>query len=250
VSLVSGHLGGANDLARSVALVTGGSAVISTATDLAGAPALEIVARDLGLVPESLRPLPAAAAALVDGAPLPVYDPMGLFLPALAQWPDLFIPAGDPGRLPEGGPSVSVDCRLRDLPSGCLALRPPVLAAGLGCHRDCPPEVLSDLLLAALREAGLSPKSVAVLATIDRRASAELAPAALSAAWGKPLIGYEPRALAGVDVPTPSEAVARNIGVASVCEAAAILAARGGPLLAPKRKGEGATCALALIRST
>jgi cobalt-precorrin 5A hydrolase len=242
ISLVSGHLGGANDLARSVALITGGQAVVTTATDLCGAPALEVLARDLGLVPESLEPLAAVSRTLVDGGAVPVFDPGGFLWPSLANWPELFQRAGAG---PAPGPSVAVDWREGGAPEGALTLRPPALALGLGCHLSATAEELEELASLALKEASLSQKSVKLLATIDSRAGA--APRGLARAWGLPLLSYGREALGAVIVPNPSETVKKNIGVPSVCEAAAILAARGGPLLAAKRKGPRATCAAALI---
>ena len=61
------------------------------------------------------------------------------------------------------------------------------------------------------------------------------------------LLALSRESLSRANVPNPSETVLRNMGVPSVCEAAAIVAARGGPLAAPKRKSGRATCALALI---
>ena len=49
ISLVSGHIGGANELARKVASITGGQAVITTASDLQDKPAIDLAAKSAGL---------------------------------------------------------------------------------------------------------------------------------------------------------------------------------------------------------
>ena len=54
--------------------------------------------------------------------------------------------------------------------------------------------------------------------------------------------------LAQVDVPTPSETVAKHVGTPSVCEAAALLASNHGKLLLPKVKGKNFTLAVAIDR--
>jgi cobalt-precorrin 5A hydrolase len=245
ISLLSGHLGGANELARRVALLTGGLPVITTATDLQRVPALEVLAADLGLGFQDLSPLAAISRTLTEGGKIDVYDP-GLFLrPALGAWPGLFEFPGEPPT--ENRPSVSVDYRLRPLPRECLALRPPALAVGLGCHRDCPPPELLALVEGSMGDAGLSTRSVAALATVDSRGGPDLAPAALAKLWRVPLLTFGPGRLSAVGTPNPSETVLRRIGAPSVCEASAILAARMGPLIMDKRKGARATCAVALM---
>jgi cobalamin biosynthesis protein CbiG len=245
ISLLSGHLGRANDLALAVAAATGGQAVINTATDIEGVPALEALAADLGLRCPDLGPLPAISRRLCEGLRVTVHDPHGFLAPSLAGWPGLFEFAARPAG--EAGPSVVADYLAYPVPAGTLVLRPPALAAGLGCHRDCPPGELEDLLTASLGQAGLDRLSVAVLATLDSRGQAGLAPALLAGKWGLPLLTYAPAELSSVEAPTPSETVLRRIGAASVCEASARLAARMGPLLVNKRKGARATCAVALI---
>jgi cobalt-precorrin 5A hydrolase len=246
VSLLSGHLGRANDLARMVAGVTGGQAVITTATDLERVPALEVLAADLGLRAPDLGPLPPVSRSLCEGRPIPVHDPFSWLWPSLTAWPGLFRRLDRP---PENGPSVSVDHRILPLPPGCLVLRPPALAIGLGCHRDCPVEELTCLVDRTLEEDGLSADSAALLATIEARGLPGLAPALAAARWRLPLLTYSPAELSSVEAPNPSETVLRRIGVASVCEASARLAARMGPLIVSKRKSARATCAAALISS-
>ncbi|MDR0620834.1 MAG: cobalamin biosynthesis protein, partial [Deltaproteobacteria bacterium] len=245
VSLLSGHLGGANDLARKVAVLTGGQAVITTATDLQRVPALEVVATDLGLKFAHLAALPAISRTLSEGGKIGVHDPGDFLWPSLTAWPELFFRR--PGPPEENLPSVSVDWGLSPLPSATLALRPPALAVGVGCHRDCPADELGELAESALREGRLSSQAVAVLATVQSRGDPDLAPAKLAKRWRVPLITYATERLSAVGTPNPSETVLRRIGAASVCEASAILAARMGPLLVDKRKAARATCAVALI---
>jgi cobalt-precorrin 5A hydrolase len=118
---------------------------------------------------------------------------------------------------------------------------------GLGCHKKINPDELEELGLKTLEENSLALSSVNFLATISSRAIPEEAPAALAKRWNIPLMAYTNEELSKVSVPTPSETVMRRIGVPSVCEAAAVLAARRGPLVVPKKKGARATCAVAKI---
>ncbi len=133
---------------------------------------------------------------------------------------------------------------------------PPTLWLGVGCERDTSLSVLERLVAEGLAQQGLAPEAVAGLASIDRKGD-EPALLALAEQRGWPLRLYDAPTLAGVAVPHPSEAVAREMGTASVAEAAALQAASqaGGParLLLEKtigRAGAGergaATLAVAL----
>ncbi len=75
VSLLSGHEGGANRLAREVAAITGGEAVITTATDNHHIPALDVLAREHGWKMDKHSRLAGVAAAMVNG------DPVNLICP-------------------------------------------------------------------------------------------------------------------------------------------------------------------------
>lgn len=82
VSLVGGHEGGANALAEVVATITGGQAVITTASDVAGIAALDLIARAEGWEPHPSSRLPAVMAAAVDGGPVAVVADDGCTVPA------------------------------------------------------------------------------------------------------------------------------------------------------------------------
>ncbi|MFJ9737875.1 Rv2231c family pyridoxal phosphate-dependent protein CobC [Streptomyces sp. NPDC101166] len=104
---------------------------------------------------------------------------------------------------------------------------------GVGASRGAPVEEVLGVIEDALREAGLSARGVAELATVDARGDE---PGVVGAAerLGVPLVTYSAAELAAVPVPNPSAAPAAALGTPSVAEAAAL--AGGGELLVPKRK--------------
>ncbi len=119
-----------------------------------------------------------------------------------------------------------------------------MIAVGAGCSKGCGADELLGLIDGALADAGLDPGDVAVLATVDLKASEPgLLEAAAQRGW--PLSCHPAAALAGVDVPTPSAVVAAHVGTPSVAEAAALLEVGTGRLLVPKRRSAHATCAVA-----
>jgi precorrin-4 C11-methyltransferase len=244
VSLLSGHLGGANELAAAVAAITGGAPVITTATDVQGKPAIDLIAKALGLAIENPAAIAPVNAALLAGRAIGLHDPLELLAGRLPRARPVDLARPWRGR----GPCVAVDDREIAAPPRALVLRPPSLAAGIGCNRGTPAGEIRDRLHACLAEAGLSPASLARLASIALKAD-EAGLLELARESGLPIEFFERRALRRVegDVPNPSARVAAHVGVKSVCEAAAILAARGGPLIVPKRVSRNVTIAIARI---
>lgn len=226
VSLLGGHGGGANELARAVGEVLGAEPVVTTATDAVGLPGLDT----LGLPVEG--DVAAVSRALLDGE--------AVALRAEVTWPLPPLPVGA-----EGAYTVRVTDRIVEPADGEAVLRPPTLVVGVGASKGAPVEEVLALVEGALREAGLSAASVAELATVDAKAGE---PGLVEAArrLGVPLVTHPAEDLAGVAVPNPSDAPLAAVGTPSVAEAAALVG--GGELLVPKRKSAGspamATCAV------
>lgn len=227
VALCGGHAGGANDLAAEVAAVLGAAPVITTGTDAAGLPALDALP---GFRAEG--DVAGVTVALLDGRPPRLET-------TLEGWPP-------PAALsPGGGPErAMVTDRLVDPEPGLVLLRPPCLVVGVGCSSGASGGEATALVAAVLAEAGLSPLAVGAVATIDRRATH---PAVAALGW--PVTAYPAEALAGVEVPNPNPAVTAAVGTPSVAEAAALLAAGAGSVLAAtKRSGAAVTVAVARRR--
>ncbi|MEU7563137.1 precorrin-3B C(17)-methyltransferase [Streptomyces eurythermus] len=222
VSLLGGHGGGANELAREVGALLGAEPVVTTATDAVGLPGLDT----LGLPYEGA--VAAVSRALLDGEPVA--------LAAEVPWPLPPLPVAD-----EGAYTVRVTDRDAVPGEREVLLRPPSLVVGVGASRGAPAEEVLALVEGALREAGLTARSVGELATVDAKAG-EPGIVAAAERLGVPLVTYSAEELAGVEVPNPSAAPLAAVGTPSVAEAAALL--RGGELLVPKRKSAMATCAV------
>lgn len=247
VSLLSGHLGGANSLARRVAEILGGQAVITTATDSAGLPSLEMLAGELGYAVQNLPALAGVSMALLEGRQPALHDPQGWLWPLLERrWSGLFILAKDDQVAGlRDRPLIWVGWRAIEAPPAWLVLRPPALVAGLGCNRGTDVDEMESLLRRVLHDQGLSPACLACLASVEAKRD-EAGLIELAARLGLPLKFYSPEELATVEVPNPSATVAKHMGVASVCEAAALLAAHSRRLLVKKHKSANVTLALAL----
>ncbi|KPI30434.1 precorrin-3B C17-methyltransferase [Actinobacteria bacterium OV320] len=218
VPVVGGHAGGANELALAVGELLGAQPVVTTATDAVGIPGLDT----LGLPVEG--DVAGVTRALLDGEPVA--------LAAEVAWPLPPVPFAE-----RGSYTVRLTDRAVEPGSGEVLLRPPSLVVGVGASSGAPADEVLDLVEGVLREAGLSVRSLAELATVDAKADE---PGIVGAArrLGVPVVTYSAEELAGVEVPNPSDAPLAAVGTPSVAEAAALIG--GGELLVPKRKSERA----------
>ena len=242
ISLVSGHLGGANALAREVAGITGGRPVITTATDVNRVPAIDLIAVENRLRIENPAAIKKVNMALVTGDPIRVHDPYARVTPQLP--PERVLPF-DRQDAEAPGAGVFVDDIRIDLPPSVLVLRPATLVAGMGCNRGTAVGEMHDLLVKTFAEHHLALASLRALATVDLKAD-EPGILALVESLGIDLRVFSREQLKAVDqVPTPSKLVEKHIGVQSVCEAAALLATHRGRLIVPKQKTPNVTLAVA-----
>jgi cobalt-precorrin 5A hydrolase len=247
VSLVSGHIGGANRLARLAADLIGATAVITTATDVNDRPAIDELAVSKGLKIENPDAIKAVNMALLTGGPIRVHDPGNWLAGGLPHPLPLAADpaAGATGRGASDPVTVRVDDVVCDPAANTLVLRPPSLVAGIGCNRNTPLEEIHELLKRVLAQSALAAASLWRLASIDIK-SDEAGLCALALEMKLPLEFFTKEDLARVeDVPTPSATVANHVGVPSVCEAAAILASRNGRLIVPKQSTPNVTVAIA-----
>lgn len=241
ISLLSGHLGGANALARELATLTGGQAVITTATDVAGLPALDELGSRLGLHIANLDAAKSVSAALLQGATPQLFDPLGIFSSTDLD-ESLFLRVHSTHHWQTGLPGAWVHWSVA--PDTAFGLHPPCLFAGIGCRRGTDVAEILTLIRSTFAEHHLAPAALVGLASIDAKADE---PGLLQAAarLGVPLSFFTPHQLDGMTTPTPSEMVRKHMGVSSVCEAAAMLASRNSTLIVPKTSTKRATIAVA-----
>jgi cobalamin biosynthesis protein CbiG len=247
VSVLGGHLGGANELTREVAAALGAVPVITTASEALGLPALDLVGRGRGWKIEGHSQLTAVAAAAVRGEPVAVYQDAGAadWWQEFGAWPASFtrVESWPPGSC---AGALAISDRVLAVPScPVVVYRPPTLALGVGCRRGVPRAEIEALFQEVCAGHGLAPPSLGVVATASLKAD-EPGLREFAAAHGVPLRAFGLDELAAVGpLPTPSEAVRARVGVAGVAEPAAMLAAGTRTLLVPKQRGTRVTMAVA-----
>ena len=225
ISLLSGHLGGANAAARRFAAYLGGEAVITTATDVAGVPAFDLFDKQNDLVIENLHELKHISSAL------PVE-------------PDAFSENIVPETHPVQPCAVVISDQLRDCRAEhTLYLRPKSLVLGVGCKKNIAPEHLEQCFLRFLEEHRLSRLSVAKIATVALKQN-EPAILALCEKYRIPLEIVLDDAILGCNYPFAASPFVQQVtGLPSVSEASAYLASGCGEVLTGKVKYSGVTFA-------
>ena len=233
IPLLSGHLGGANDLARTIGRVCGAAPVLTTATDINGIFAVDEWAKRQNCAIPDAGKIKRVSSLLLSGGGVRIHS----------NWPI-------EGEAPPGVTVVDgEDCDIRlDIRTGdkdVPRLVPRIAVLGVGCKRGTPREALEAALAAMLDRSGLSGLAICAVATIDLKKN-EPGLLAFCASHGWPLYTYSVAQLQTVSGSFTSSAfVQRVTGVDNVCERSAVLAA-GRPLRWKKNVENGVTMAIAL----
>lgn len=251
ISVLSGHIGGANQLTRDIAAALGAREVITTQSDNAGLWALDTFAERFQWAVASNDDMNECIFAFVNRKPTALLmdvcdegtDFMEKTLPPHVTVVDCLADV-DPARY---SLIIIVSPFNRCAPAGLLALHfvPTVatLGFGLASHPDDYEDIYNQID-EAMSQTGILP-CYKRCCTIDVKKDEEFC-AVLTDELGKELVFYTAEQLAAVEVPTPSETVRKHVGTPSVCEAAAILGSHHGKLIVPKVKGRNWTAALAI----
>ena len=252
VSVLSGHIGGANELTRDIAAYLGSREVITTQSDNAGLWALDTFEKRFDWpVASDIDDMNDCIFAFVNR------QPTALLLEARDEGTD-YLEATLPEHvtvindISEADPErykllIIVSPFNREAPDGMLELHfvPMVGTIGFGLAHH-PEDFFSiyDEIDEAFAQYGVLP-CAHKYCTIDVKADEEFC-TMLEEEYGEEVVFFSAEELAQVDVPHPSDTVMKHVGTPSVCEAAAILGSNHGQLVIPKVKGKNWTAALAI----
>lgn len=263
ISLLSGHLGRANQYACQLATHLGAEPVITTATDVAGVPAIDVLADKTGMFITRTQRLRYPNAALVAGTPVGLYDPHSLLLTPENDnthhfsplWPNALpfplCPAREEAHMLHQWasmaphPSVAVTPARTALPAPHLALCPRMVYAGVGCTRGTAMQRIVGAIALACHKAGVLPQSLAGLASLAAKHD-EQGLLQAAKALGLPLRFFDAPTLQRRPGPSFSPKAQEHFGLPGVSEAAALAVAGEHSLLVlPKTVFFGVTVALA-----
>ncbi|KAF6634730.1 MULTISPECIES: cobalt-precorrin 5A hydrolase [Paenibacillus] len=256
ISVLSGHLGGANELTRHVAAVLGARAVITTASDVQGTIPVDMFGRELGWVVDSFDKATPVSAAVVNEEPVALIQETGernwwRYDKPVPGHIKVYASTAEALQEPFNAALVVSDRLLEpeeeeQLLSNGVLYRPKSLVLGIGCNRGTALEELEAGVLDTLQELRLSVKSVRNIATIDLKKDEE-GLLALCAKYGWELVTYTPSELNTVQLPNPSETVFKYTGAYGVSEPSALLSSGADHWLLEKKKSGNMTLSVARV---
>jgi len=232
IPLLSGHIGGANDLALSLAEVVEGTPVVTTATDINKKFSVDAWAARKGLAITNLNIAKSVSAEILE-RPVPVKSDF----PIVTELPNGVV-AADSGNI-----GIYISCSKEKPFEETLLLVPPVLHLGIGCRRGTPVEKFREAVDSVLKEYNIHPKAIKQVTSIDIKSNEE-GLLEFCKERNLPAVFYTAEQL--WEVPgefTPSQCVLRFTGVDNVCERSSMIGAE--KLLVKKTIRNGVTVAIA-----
>ena len=222
IPILSGHMGGANEIALRLGRMMGAEPVITTATDINHRFAVDLFAKENGLQIMNKDGIAKVSAKVLAGE-------------------ELTMSVGEPQ-----GPVDILIAPQRGDARALIWLRPKEYIIGMGCRRGKEPAEIEALIQQTLREQGISPEQIYALASIDVKKE-EPGLLAWSRKYEVPFMTYTTEEL--MEVPgefSASEFVKEQVGVDNVCERAARKACgQNGELIYGKHAVDGMTIAIA-----
>ncbi|MCR4805265.1 MAG: cobalt-precorrin 5A hydrolase [Clostridia bacterium] len=235
ISLLSGHIGGANELTRMLAEGLGANPVITTATDVNGKFSVDAWAARNGMAIDSME-LAKLFSVRILGEDLPLYSEFPI-----------------DGELPEGvylayAGKLGAAITFRTIHPFVRTLRlvPKVIHLGIGCRRGTEEQAIDKVVSEVLAEMDLDPLAVADVSSIDLKADEPGLLAFCASRGWKPRFYTADELMAVEGEFSASVFVKKAVGVDNVCERSAVLSAGAGKLILHKTSQNGVTVAAAL----
>lgn len=251
ISLLSGHVGGANDITRRVADILSALPVITTATDLHGVKSPDAISTSLGLFPYPKEYIKNINDALLHDKELcwfvdEEWKRCDFFIDKLKEYGIEAKKTSASSLKRVSGLTVFLTEHERAVSENILLLVPRALAAGVGCRRDTPKELIMSALKEATASIGQDVTAITVMASTTVKAD-ERSLLETSRELGVEIRFFENEVLQDkitrYNLPE-SEFVKKQIGVGNVSASAALSCFPKGSLALGKTKFEKVTVAL------
>lgn len=250
IPVLSGHVGGSNALARHLAMILGGEAIVTTQSDNMGLWALDTLAKEYGWGASHLtrEGMNAAIAAFVGMRPTALItecddDGVQYLKRTCPKHVSMFASQAEYAAACEQQGSGPYELVILVSPyvnkvqaAHVMQYYPRCLRLGVGCQKQAP-ESVADAVLDGVRSEGYAVESVATIATIELKKN-EPCLARLSALmpWAVQRI-FTAEELSAIDVPNPSDKVYEVTGCYGVAESSALASGKDSILVIEKHKG-------------
>jgi cobalt-precorrin 5A hydrolase len=239
ISVLSGHIGGANQFTQNIAEKLGGTPVITTAADVNKTIAVDLLGREFGWEIEDDSTVTKISAFMVNEEEIGVFQDAGN-----KDWWNKKLPINviiyssieELEKSQAKGFLIMTDKEINneEILKNSVVYRPPTLVVGVGLHGDTTKETIREGLNDCLEKYKLSAKSIAKLVSIKKQQDVQ-GLIDLGNEMNVPIEYFEKEELAQIEIPNPSETVQAFEGTPSVSEAAAIKSS-GGQLVVEKQK--------------
>jgi cobalt-precorrin 5A hydrolase len=255
ISVLSGHIGGANELTREIAALLKAHPVITTASDVQKTIPVDLFGKRFGWVWDSAEKLTPVSASVVNEEKVAVIQESG----EKGWWHyDTLIPGNinsyssiEEAEKDGFQAALVVTHRLLKeeekhvLDNGVL-YRPKNIVLGMGCNRGTSASEIESVMLETLEELQFSVKSVKAISTIDLKKDEE-GLLQVAKKYGLEFSYYTPEELNEVEIKNPSETVFKYTGAYGVSEPAALLKSGASELYLEKKKSGNVTISVAVI---
>lgn len=252
IPLLSGHLGGANELAKIVAEKIGALAVITTATDLNHKWAVDVFAKKNHLAISDMKKAKEISARILGGEKILVYaeepfvEILGSLPAEIERIPEAMIADDESATVNGRAADIVIGVRKKLSFAQALYLIPKTVSLGIGCRRGMSEERVESAIRDVLEEYGIFRESIEKLASIDLKKE-ERGILSCAKKFGWEYETYTADELNGVAGNFAKSSFVRSVtGVDNVCERSAVCASAGGELLVPKQAADGVTVAAAV----
>lgn len=240
ISLLSGHLGGANELAGLLANLTGAIPVITTATDVNGRFAVDIFAKKNHLYIDNMRYAKQVSADVLDEKPVGIksdFPICGEMPEEIRLWSDTEVFEGTTGI------TISLDDTTNPYKQ-TLHLVPSTITVGIGCRKGKSAEEIEKAVMDALEENHMSIHGIEQAVSIELKKE-EQGIVEFCKKYKIPFKTFTQEELQRVQGDfTESEFVESVTGVSNVCERSAVLGSNYGTIIQKKKAGNGITVSL------
>ncbi|MGE4283632.1 MAG: cobalt-precorrin 5A hydrolase [Clostridia bacterium] len=244
ISLLSGHIGGANRLALEIADSIGANPVITTASDVSGTLSVDMLAKQLGCSIKHEEDLTAVTASVVNGEKIGFYsDYENIF-----EMPDNIILLNGDEEIDTSYAGIIFLTHYANKKCSIphVFLRPKSVVLGIGCRKGISKEKVLEAVKEYLQQLFISIRCIKQIATVDvKKEEQGLIQAAQE--LGVPLVIIAREQIRQVEQEFEcSQFVKDTIGVGCVAQPCALLSCSNGRLIGSRFKKEGVTVAAAV----
>lgn len=248
ISVLSGHIGGANQLTNEIAEKLKAISVITTAADVNNTISVDLIGKEFDWKIDDDSSVTKISADMVNEEPIGVFQETGekKWFKEKPKNVSLYNSLEELIKSNSKSYLIITDKIIDDLKKESVIYRPPSLVIGIGLHWDTTKETIKEGIEDCMKKFNLSPKSIAKLVSIKKPQDVQ-GLIDLGIEMNIPVEYVNREDLAEINAPNPSETVKKFEGTASVSEAAAIKISKGKLIVEKQKFPPNLTIAIARI---